>query len=312
MSTDHAVTWSTPEQISGTSSICVGGNFLDPTQPANACNIDQGSDPEVLPSGDLVVAFFNQNTPTINNQQLAVVCHPSGSSSAGTAHLNCAAPARVGEDVARGEPQCNFGRGPEECVPGPWIRTNDFPRIGRDADGNWLYTVWQDYRNGEYDVQVSRSNDGGKSWHAAGTLNGDRGTDHYMPAVDIGTGHRVAVSYYDSNRVPDENTTPMGGFSPGMPGVQAEPSRYVLSGKQQAPGPGGVVTPFVAVTLTPDFAPPDGAQAGFNGDYSGLATTGTTAHPIWSDTRNTAVVTAPTQGVVHDEDIFSDSKPIPG
>ena len=70
-------------------------------------------------------------------------------------------------------------------------------------------------------------------------------------------------------------------------------------------------TPFSAVRLSPFFAPPDGVQLGFNGDYSGLAVSGTTAHPIWSDTRNSAVITAPTQGVVHDEDVFTDSRPIP-
>jgi len=32
---------------------------------------------------------------------------------------------------------------------------------------------------------------------------------------------------------------------------------------------------------------------------------GNTAHPIWSDTRNTAPTTTPSQGVVHDEDIFT-------
>ena len=31
--------------------------------------------------------------------------------------------------MSLGEPKCDFGRGPEECVPGPYIRTNDFPRI---------------------------------------------------------------------------------------------------------------------------------------------------------------------------------------
>lgn len=38
--------------------------------------------------------------------------------------------------------------------------------------------------------------------------------------------------------------------------------------------------------LSPVFAPPDGALAGFNGDYSGLTIPkGVDAHPIWSDKR---------------------------
>lgn len=314
MSTDHAVTWSTPEEISGTSSLCFFGNGFDATRPADACDFDQGSDPQPLPDGSLSVIFNNGNTAATNPnaQQLGLLCHPSGSSSAGSAHLNCGAATKVGDDVVVGEPLCDFGRGPEECVPGPYIRTNDFPRIGHDKAGNSLYAVWQDYRNGEYDIQISRSTDRGLTWHEAdASVNKTRGFDSYMPAVDVGSGHKVAVSYYRSDRVPNENNTPAAGFSPGMPGVQAPNTRssYWLSGGQQHEAE--VDTPFAAQRISPYFAPPDGNQAGFNGDYSGLAVTGSTAHPIWSDTRNSVVVTAPVQGVVHDEDIFSDSRAIP-
>jgi hypothetical protein len=48
-----------------------------------------------------------------------------------------------------------------------------------------------------------------------------------------------------------------------------------------------------------------------NGHCNGLAVHNSTAHPLWSDTRNSAIQTAPTQGVVHDEDVFTDSRPIP-
>jgi hypothetical protein len=58
MSTDHGFTWSTPEEISGaTPQLCSFGNFFDPSQPASQCNLDQGSDPTVLPDG--VQAGFN-------------------------------------------------------------------------------------------------------------------------------------------------------------------------------------------------------------------------------------------------------------
>src|SRR5262249_6330868 len=51
MSTDHGVTWSTPEEISGNNpAICTRGNRLDPSRSANDCANDQGSDPVVLPS----------------------------------------------------------------------------------------------------------------------------------------------------------------------------------------------------------------------------------------------------------------------
>jgi hypothetical protein len=312
MSTDHAMHWSTPELISGSSdTLCFFGNALDPSAPPHACNFDQGSNPSVLPNGDLSVIFNNGNTPAgnPNAQQLAVLCHPSGSSPAGTAHLNCASPSKVGDDIITGEPTCDFGRGPEECVPGPFIRTNDFPRISLNTQNNHLFATWQDYRNQEYDIQLSESADGGKTWTERGTVNPDRGLDHYMPAVEraLVDGNVLADSYYRSQRVPNENTTPAGthGFQPGMPGVQQAMSDYTLAGNQ-AP-----VTPFAFKVISPKFPAPDGNQAGFNGDYSGIAINqGTQTHPIWSDTRN-ADPFAPTNGVSHDEDIFTDAIPVP-
>jgi hypothetical protein len=333
MSTDHGVHWSTPEEISGTSdALCVFGNVFDPTQSPHACNFDQGSDPAVLPNGDLVVVFNNQNTPGINGQQLSVRCHPKGDSAKGTALLDCRTPAKVGDDVATGEPECIFERGPEPCIPGPYIRSNDYPRIVTNTQNGRLYAVWQDYRNGEYDIQMSQSLDGGSTWHEVGTVNPDRGLDHYFPAVDQtrGEGDRVGVSSFRSERVPNENRpgdTFTGGAlfglcnadnapPPGIDlcaGVGKAMSDYVLAGGT------GARTPYAFRVLSPAFPPPDGIQTGFNGDYSGLVINGGSgdegdrggsAHPIWSDTRN-ADPYAPTNGVRRDEDVFTDAVGLP-
>jgi hypothetical protein len=309
MSTNHGVTWSTPEEISGTSdTLCFFGNVFDATADPHACNFDQGSDPVVLPNGDLEVIFNNGNTPAgnPNGQQLGVHCHPTGDSVAGTAHLNCASPAKVGDDIIAGEPTCDFGRGPEECIPGAFIRTNDFPRIvTENTQNNHLYAVWQDYRNGEFDIQMAMSTDGGLTWTEVGTVNPDTGLDHYFAAVDQSPtkGDRVGVSYYRTERVPDENSA--GPFAPGDPGVADSDSDYVLAGGS------GNATPYDFKVISPVFPPPDGLQAGFNGDYSGLTINrGEDAHPIWSDTRNADPFT-PANGVVHDEDVFTAKVPLP-
>jgi hypothetical protein len=312
MSTDGGRHFSTPEDISGSSdTLCFFGNFFDPTLSPHKCDFNQGSDPVALPNGDLEVIFNNGNTPAgnPNGQQLGVHCHPTGNSVNGTAHLNCVEPAKVGDDIIVGEPQCDFGRGPEECIPGAYIRTNDFPRITQDnTQNNHLQAVWQDYRNGEYDIQLSVSTDGGLTWHEAGTVNPDSGLDHYFPAVDQSpsNGDRTGVSYYRTERVPNENTTPAGGFAPGAnPGVQQANSDYVLAGGT------GTGTPYDFKVVSVVFPPPDGAQAGFNGDYSGLTINkGFDAHPTWSDTRNADPYT-PANGVVHDEDIFTDNVGLP-
>jgi hypothetical protein len=309
MSTDHGLTWSTPEPISGrNASLCLFGGFFTGQPSDNSkCNFDQGSDPIVLPNGDLVVVFINANTPTIDNQQLAVRCHPTGSSPKGTAQLNCAPPTKVGDDVAAGEPQCDFGRGPEECIPGAFIRTNDFPRVAVNrANGN-LYAAWQDYRNGEFDIQLATSKDG-ITWSRSVTANPDRGLDHYFAAIDLAERprrDRVGLSYYRTERVPNENVTPANGFAPGQPGVGTRNSDYVLAGGTS------LEAPFNFKVVSPIFPPPNGIQAGFNGDYSGLTINkGEEAHPIWSDTRNVDPF-APANGVRNDEDVFTDKVELP-
>jgi hypothetical protein len=314
MSTNRGVTWSTPEEISGNSSqLCFFGNVFDPGQSPSQCNFDQGSDPKVLPSGDLVVAFVNGNTPEgdPNAQQLAVTCHPSGSSADGTAHLHCGAPARIGADVITGEPVCGeteAGIGGRECVPGAFIRVNDFPRLGVNPANGHLYAVWNDYRNAEFDIQMASSTDGGQTWSATSTVNPDTGLDHYMAAVDLGKGggpDRVGVSYFRTERVPNENTTPPNGFLPGQPGVQRGQSDYSLAGGVDA------TTPYRFSVLSPIFRPPDGIESGFNGDYSGITIPlGTEAHPIWSDARNPSAFPA-ASGSNRDVETFTTTAYLP-
>src|SRR5436190_19463418 len=58
MSTDHGRTWSTPAAISGSNvTLC-------PVPHGGACDFDQGSDPKVLPNGDLVCRLLLEKKNT--------------------------------------------------------------------------------------------------------------------------------------------------------------------------------------------------------------------------------------------------------
>src|SRR3954451_7004692 len=306
MSTDHGFTWSTPEKISGVNgSICTLGNALNPKLNPGSCNLDGHSDIQVRPNGDLAVTFISQNTPGTDPQILALSCRPRGSSPEGSARLNCQQPTKVADYVTG--PGCDFGGGAEQCIPGVNIRApfETAQRLAVNERTGDLYDTWYDYRRGEFDVFVSKSTDGGRSWRAPRKVNPDRGTDHYFSAIDVGErrGANVAISYYRTDRVKNENNPPPGGFGTD---VATKMSDYVLSGGR------GRHTPYSFTVLSPRFPPPDGLQAGFNGDYSGIVVDAKQmAHPIWSDTRNRIPNPQFNKGTV-DEDVFTVTRPIPG
>jgi len=306
MSTDHGFTWSTPTEVSGASrTLCVLGDFFDPTQGAHACDFNGHSDMAVLPSGDLVVTYQNGNTPGVDQQVLAVHCRPTGSSTAGTAKLRCGSPHKVADQIVANAPICDFG---DYCSPGAYIRTpvETAQRIAVNQRSGALYDTWYDYRRDEWDVFITRSSDGGLTWSTPVQVSPNDGQDHYFATADVDekTG-RVAISYARTLRVPNENTTPQSGFAPGMPGVQDRGSDYLLAWTT-ANLRGG----FRRVILSPRTPAPDGNQAGFNGDYNDIVVTPDgRAHPIWSDTR-VRVPDPGFYGASVDEDAYTASRSI--
>lgn len=81
----------------------------------------------------------------------------------------------------------------------------EFPGVaGRDAH---LYVTWADGRNGDLDVFLRRSSDGGRTWGEPVRVNdnplGD-GTSQYLPQVDVAPGGRVDVVYLDRREDPTD------------------------------------------------------------------------------------------------------------
>ncbi len=75
----------------------------------------------------------------------------------------------------------------------------EFPSLAAGRDGS-LYVAWADGRNGDEDVLLRRSDDGGRTWTGAVRVNDNRlrdGTSQYLPRVAISPDGRVDVLYLD-------------------------------------------------------------------------------------------------------------------
>lgn len=75
----------------------------------------------------------------------------------------------------------------------------EFPSLASAADG-LVYAVWADGRNGDEDVFLARSDDGGASWRRPVRVNDNRrgdGTAQYLPRVAVAPDGRVDVVFYD-------------------------------------------------------------------------------------------------------------------
>jgi hypothetical protein len=78
----------------------------------------------------------------------------------------------------------------------------EFPSLAA-GPGNTLYAAWSDGRNGDEDVFLRRSRDGGATWSAAQRINDNPlhdKTSQYLPRVAVAPDGRVDVLYLDRRR----------------------------------------------------------------------------------------------------------------
>jgi hypothetical protein len=80
-------------------------------------------------------------------------------------------------------------------------RANGFPQIAIDRNNKRLYVTWSDYRNGDLDVFIATSGDGGKHWTDPVRVNNDsvhNGAEQFFQwlAVDPTDGS-IDVVFYD-------------------------------------------------------------------------------------------------------------------
>jgi len=149
-------------------------------------------------------------------------------------------------------------------------RANGFPQIAIDPKSKQLYVTWSDYRNGDLDIFISSSSDGGKHWTPALRVNNDpvhNGAEQFFQwlAVDPLDGS-VNVVFYDRRGDPNNR------------------KQIVVLARSTDMG-----RSFMNYAWTAD---PFQAEPGvFFGDYSGLAAHGGRVYGVWTEEPNESSTT---------------------
>ncbi|HMM42507.1 MAG TPA: sialidase family protein [Thermomicrobiales bacterium] len=298
-SDDGGLTWSTPEEISGSSPHCT----YQETGLANECDEDQFSIPEVAPDGTLYVHFLNaQNeeaweAPFDFDSQIMVVRSTNGGETFGPP-----VPAVQLEDGLSDMPYSVIGR---QTIWGHQIRWASAGNISVNPNNpNDITIVWSDRGTpnpnaeegcfyglpgeapdydpcdagpgSDTDVYYTRSIDGGFTWSARAVLEDDPGSawfpwsDHkpdgtLVVAWDQDTAAAPADTFQHVLKVGGAASTPLGGLENPDVSVTHWAGQYVPESAWPAIcGPAGYSDGPVADAAGKDCNV-------FHGDYTGLA-----------------------------------------
>lgn len=345
-SADYGETFSTPVLVSRDTPACTQ-TFGLPT-PKGRCNENQGSQPFVGRDGALYVTFANFNNATSaggkdNHNQMLLARSSNGGRSFST-------PVKVGDYYEL--PDCSTYQGGQDpgraCVPekgasqDSYFRASNYPigavdptnpnrvvvtygsYINRDSnerrgcmptglasDGGNTYTgVKQGGCNN--DILVSTSTNGGRSF--SGTTVDPR----YLPTINDSAAQGRTDQFWQSAAFTSTGTL-----------VVSDLDRAYGNDERTGYSDVSVSTSTDRVSFTHKRAtsssmpPPTEFSGTFYGDYTGLAVSDTTAHPVWPDTRTVdeficsggaptiCAGSAPNAPVANDQDIFTNGLAIP-
>lgn len=282
-SDDLGETFSTPKEISGSSSALCPFQFGDKDTPA--CDEDQFSQPVVGPDGTVYVAFENFQSKTSEEtgrgQMLVVRSQDGGETWEGPFFVTT---------VVDGFDDYPLNTDGRQTVTGCAFRLNSAGNLTVDPQSGTLYLVWDDNRNGtgdatNNDVFLSKSTDGGQTWSAPVSVTRAR-RDQFYPWAAVGPEGEIVVGYMDRQYQPRDATCQYGfTLSVSSNGGKSFRRQRVDTGLSRA-----------------DDSRWFGRNTRFIGDYNNVAVgSDGNAWPVWTDLRRDVTflgVTRATQDAV--------------
>ncbi len=170
----------------------------------------------------------------------------------------------------------------ERYLPENTYRTPTLPAMAVDlTDGEYngsIYVTWNDDRNGDVDIMLIYSRDGGDTWSDLVRVNNDtlqNGLDQFFPAIAISPQGWVHLAFYDKRN--DENNSLLEVYyAMSKDGGQNFTYNFNVT-DVQFDGEAGGGSLIGQITQSTEA---------FIGDYIGIAVTEDTANIIWCDMRN--------------------------
>ena len=251
VSTDGAATFATP--------VVVGVN-------------GEGSQVAV-DNNDSVFAVWQDNGQVFTGTNLVVSRSDDGGATWGAGGVD---QNRIAAVVLAGEDRICDGQ-PARALFGD-IRLNHHPHLAVDNSGGLndgqLYVVWNDGRNGDADIFISRSPDNGLTWSAPLRVNQDtfrNGLDQFFPAVCVDDMGQIEVIFYDRRDDP-------GNFAIHV--YQATSSDGGLTWTERRLTPTSFLPPYISPPSDPNI--PD---CSFGPENQIVCNSGET-YAVWTDARN--------------------------
>jgi hypothetical protein len=274
---DGGKTWSTPTEISGSATFCIGA------QGGIACDQSQGSTPVVAADGSIYVSFLStQNTTNYRDQYLVVKVDPQTGELAG-------GPYKVA-DIYDGLTDYPISASGRQTYQDSQFRTWALGNIAADpTNADHLAVVWSDMRNSTLpadpdpykattnsDIVVSQSLDGGQNWSAPVALT--LGGDQFMPWAAYDSSGMLRIGFFD--RSYDSSNHAYGytlatETTPGSLNFSLNQVTTTLSDPTQGD------RWFSGLTVNENFPHP----TSFLGDYSGIAVGSGNVANLWTDMR---------------------------